>query len=143
MEMVQEAVAEIEPVQEFELMLNSAALSPPRETLLKVSAAVPAFVTVMGCGALEVPCVVDPGKVSVPGTIVTSGRLSRATPGEQNGVRTTGSVIDHRKAGLTDARSGRRVKQGNVAVRERSENSWRLAAIGLLKVSGFCSGDGD
>jgi len=69
----QEEPTATEAVQVFALILKSAALSPERATFENWSGEVPEFVTATDCGALEVPWVVEPGKVKVPGTRLTSG----------------------------------------------------------------------
>jgi hypothetical protein len=71
---LQDAFAASEPIQVFELMEKSAVFTPLSiGAEVKVKAAFPEFVTLIVCGALDSPCVVIPGKFSVPGISVTSG----------------------------------------------------------------------
>lgn len=71
---VHEAFAASGPVQVFELMEKSVVFTPLMEGgAVNVSVAFPELVMLIDCGALDSPCVVIPGKFSVPGSSVTSG----------------------------------------------------------------------
>jgi hypothetical protein len=71
---LQAAFAANVPVHVLELIEKSAALPPFKVGAdAKVSEALPEFVMLMDCAALEMPCVVMPGKFKVPGIRVICG----------------------------------------------------------------------
>ena len=73
-DIVQEVLAAIVPLQLLEAMLKSARFEPLRTTLRICSGALPEFVTVTVCGSVEVPCAGVPGKFSADaGLRVTAG----------------------------------------------------------------------